>query len=497
MEKIDVYVCENFFLEYKEAVEIGSIDDVEIHQFNTLCDHKKYKEKLIKGYQEKNNKDRTMIFSKSCDMMKIMIDVIDVKIMATDFCFSNLICNEYIRSLIASRSYIITVSWLRKWEEHIENMGFDKDTARMFFHESAKNIALLDGLNDDNDKLLIEKFASYVDLPYKIIHISLNNIIMILNNMVNSKKIEYLEKSNNNFKNKVAEYAVIFDIFSRISTYTKKREIIEKIKELFLMVFGAKDFIYWSEDSEVLPDKVVELIDNKEVYYLSQDNNRLCVKIINGDDYFGTIDVKGFIFPEYINQYLNLAIEISRLSGLILKNNLQYEKILKSEQELKYFSFHDIMTGLYNRTYINRIIENEIYDNELCVFMFDIDGLKKVNDNFGHAEGDNLIISFAEILKMNFRDTDIVARIGGDEFMAILYNTDENFDEKVKNRLVNLIELNNQNIKEKHLELSASIGYARANSEYKTIEDLMKVADYIMYDNKMKKKNKKCIPCDN
>ncbi|XWX63936.1 GGDEF domain-containing protein [Desulfitobacterium sp. AusDCA] len=64
--------------------------------------------------------------------------------------------------------------------------------------------------------------------------------------------------------------------------------------------------------------------------------------------------------------------------------------------------------------------------------MFDIDKLKYVNDNYGHAEGDKLIISFAEIMTKSFRETDIVSRIGGDEFTAILYDADEKTAKSIK-----------------------------------------------------------------
>lgn len=120
--------------------------------------------------------------------------------------------------------------------------------------------------------------------------------------------------------------------------------------------------------------------------------------------------------------------------------------------------------------------------------MFDIDRLKYINDNYGHAEGDKLIINVASILKKCFRETDAVARIGGDEFVAILEEIDTNDAEVIKTRIESQIESHNQRIQEKYLRVSFSIGYAVGDNPGDTLEVIMKKADEMMYLDKTSKR---------
>jgi diguanylate cyclase (GGDEF)-like protein len=120
--------------------------------------------------------------------------------------------------------------------------------------------------------------------------------------------------------------------------------------------------------------------------------------------------------------------------------------------------------------------------------MFDIDRLKHVNDHYGHAEGDKLITSVAAILKKCFREIDVVARIGGDEFVAILQDINTEGAEIIKNRIKQQIEIHNQSGQESHLQISFSIGYAVGETSEDSIEEMMKNADEQMYIDKMSRR---------
>ncbi len=99
----------------------------------------------------------------------------------------------------------------------------------------------------------------------------------------------------------------------------------------------------------------------------------------------------------------------------------------QAEETSKYLGLHDALTGLYNRAYFTEEMHRHQGDRYLpnTVVMCDLDGLKLVNDTFGHAAGDRLLAATAKIIRKAIRQGDVAARIGGDEFAILLPRADE------------------------------------------------------------------------
>lgn len=151
------------------------------------------------------------------------------------------------------------------------------------------------------------------------------------------------------------------------------------------------------------------------------------------------------------------------------------------EERLRDLSYKDILTGLYNRTYFEEKI-SEIKKSDsfsIGVVIGDIDGLKKVNDTLGHIEGDNFIKSIANILKETCGDKGIVFRWGGDEFISLLIDVDED-DCKKYIEEVNLVCKNRYY---KNLKVSISQGYSIFN-EKSNIDKVLREADFMLYKDK-------------
>ena len=118
----------------------------------------------------------------------------------------------------------------------------------------------------------------------------------------------------------------------------------------------------------------------------------------------------------------------------------------------------------------------------------DLDGLKTINDSFGHKEGDRALIKTAELLKETFRSADVLGRLGGDEFTALAAVEPEGGVEKLISRLEEKFE-NYNSLNLVAYKLSISIGVAQLDSNgTQSMEDLMAMADLAMYENKRRKR---------
>jgi diguanylate cyclase (GGDEF)-like protein/PAS domain S-box-containing protein len=155
------------------------------------------------------------------------------------------------------------------------------------------------------------------------------------------------------------------------------------------------------------------------------------------------------------------------------------------EEKLKYLSLHDPLTGLYNRIYFEEEmsrIERGRHSN-VGIVSCDVDGLKLVNDTLGHDQGDNLLVAAATVIRGCFREGDLVARIGGDEFSVVLPDTTESAVEKACQRIQEAVA--DYNAANPELPVSISVGSAVSRGADRNLKDLFKEADNSMYRKKL------------
>lgn len=160
------------------------------------------------------------------------------------------------------------------------------------------------------------------------------------------------------------------------------------------------------------------------------------------------------------------------------------------EKELETMALTDQLTGLYNRRGFFTLVTRELKraqrsHKSMLLFFADLDGLKAINDQYGHEEGDRILIAASKILIQTFRTSDIISRIGGDEFAILVVEADEDLMEKLLMRLYRLI--NNLNTRKIHKSrLALSIGHTLYDPQHpQTLDDLIAGADQRMY--KMKR----------
>jgi diguanylate cyclase (GGDEF)-like protein/PAS domain S-box-containing protein len=267
----------------------------------------------------------------------------------------------------------------------------------------------------------------------------------------------------------VGEGVIVTDINCNITMLNKAAEIIigweeeEAIAVKFEDVFNIVD-----EDTEEKSDNPVKKI--------------LESMIVNQP-----IEYKILITKEYKKKMI--SYNVSRIKdnygdikgSVLVFRDVTVERI--NQKQIELLSFHDQLTGLYNR----RFYEEELrrLDTErnfpLTIVMGDVNGLKLINDSFGHEMGDELLKKVAEVLKLGCRADDIIARLGGDEFVIILPKTDGFEAEQIIKRI------NDFSLREKigSINISISFGYGTKNTEEEKTEEIFKKAEDHMYKKKL------------
>ncbi|PKM50278.1 MAG: histidine kinase [Firmicutes bacterium HGW-Firmicutes-7] len=157
----------------------------------------------------------------------------------------------------------------------------------------------------------------------------------------------------------------------------------------------------------------------------------------------------------------------------------------KAEKTLIEIGIHDALTGLYNRYYFEQELAkmNDNNDSNLYVGMFDLDGLKLINDTIGHEQGDEYLIATAQIIKASFPEHSIISRIGGDEFCIMISNTSQNEIDQYRKAFLQQIE--NYNQEKRIIPISISHGYVFNPEGSKGISEMVMQADNRMYREKL------------
>lgn len=265
----------------------------------------------------------------------------------------------------------------------------------------------------------------------------------------------------------------------------------EKITELLAL---AKIISANQATLSLFQARSLEEFQNHIGIILSEESRECAIDII-----MGLISGKTSIEQELIYKTLTGKKKyiITRLTVLpghesdwsrVLFSSMDITDRKQAEERMSYISLHDMMTGLYNRVFFDeelaRLEKSRI--RPITIVVCDMDNLKQINDQFGHKAGDIALQNIANILQNCFREEDIVARIGGDEFSIILPHVGSELAERIISRIDTCIRQHNTqcNTKEK---LGLSTGYCTAGKD-DSLLDAFKTADNAMYSQKENKK---------
>jgi len=290
----------------------------------------------------------------------------------------------------------------------------------------------------------------------------------ILNDVTEQNRIEQkLKESEEKFhllysqmNQGLALHKIITDIQGNPIDY----EFVE-INKSFLDLLGLRQ-------SEVIGRRVKEIMPGIEPYWIEEFGRVALTGIPSNYEDFHVTPGRYYSTQVYCPKIGYFAVLITDITELRRKN----ENIL-------YLSFHDQLTGLYNRRFLEEeIIRLDTSRNlPLTIVMGDVNGLKLVNDSFGHGVGDQLLVKVSNALRKASRVDDILARHGGDEFIVVLPKTSKNEAEMIVKRYKEYLSQEKSDL----VEISVSFGWETKTEIDQSIDMILKKTEDAMYQHKV------------
>ncbi|HKL85524.1 MAG TPA: GGDEF domain-containing protein [Treponemataceae bacterium] len=349
---------------------------------------------------------------------------------------------------------------------------------------------------DFNTQILINSL--FVDAFRLLLQIKENSFMKIRNNDVGSLK--FYQGCNTLLSQKLSVLEAIHGIGDNIPPLGVSRFILvflspenPNIGEIRLSFKAGSfsntplaDFTQFNV-SQILPSEINDSHDPLAILPIAYNNSVYGYLII-------TISDKQFEQFSMIQDMVSRIID-SAMTNDLLSSHIQ--NLTNKNSALSQLSLIDQPTGLFNRRALH-LTGKAMFNNAKeqgftsCFIFLDMDGLKKINDTWGHKEGDQAILSLSEILKKSFRENDLVVRYGGDEFVVLMVNINEIVLHRALNRITNhLKDFNASEIFKWTLSVSWGYVFTNPNDLEKSFESVIEESDAALYEQKKLKRAKK------
>ena len=294
-----------------------------------------------------------------------------------------------------------------------------------------------------------------------------------------SQEMDILDSSDS-----FEEYKTVFTNISDLITYTHKTNFISKLQECInekSTLSFVTNFSYNPNDVEDIPYSftlIMHYMKKGEILVLADPHCPLNHN--EAKNYFSMI-----------NDYSSLARKSKKLEYTLNKKNVLLNEKIKT---IKHISDHDDLTQIFSRKRTLEELENEYskfmrFSEYFCIAMLDIDWFKKVNDTYGHQNGDIVLKEFSNKVKSLLRDYDSFGRFGGEEFLIILPKTELESAYKLLSRI--LQEISNYNFilsDKQNINITCSAGIAQIDHDI-TSSQLINLADEQLYKAKENGRN--------
>lgn len=326
----------------------------------------------------------------------------------------------------------------------------------VIFLTSSSDTSLIDTIKTSQGSSYMVKPVDPVELQF--------NIELVLVKSESNRELKNQKTWQEAILESVVDGVIAEDEFGKINYINLPGRRLLDIEEDYIGK-NASDYFkaYWKDTEELISDEP------------TKGNVECRVVTHSGKQYAVIMKIAVITSEEGI--HLGRAVTLTNITGEI-----------ELQSRVNYLTFHDSMTGLYNRNYLDEEIDrlNRVRLLPITIIMADLNGLKISNDLMGHSEGDEIIRMSADVLRNACRGEDLIARIGGDEFLVFLPETDEAAAEVICQRIL----ASCQRRMTKLGPLSMAVGYYTKNMASENIRLCITKADEDMYAKKNQMKRR-------
>jgi len=377
--RVCILICSNFKPEARSILESEGLEDVTLKTFPAHHPCKVLaRDELID--LTSGDYRRIHVLGATCISRFGGMDEIpdNITIHGTEQCFELFAGRELVDQLVREGAYLVTPGWLADWRNHIINWGFDRKVAREFFKESTSKIVLLDTGVDERATGNLEAFAEYVEMPYERIPVGLDMLRLLFSNIaledqLDRERAEYLD-SLSLASRQSADYGMLFDLISNLVEINSEESVIEKIFDLYSMLFAPSEqqylavaynkpgAVYSRPEGAADPGEVkASLGPLMGTTLWTETDDGFIINIQHSGETLGIMEVSGIALPQYKDHYLNVAVAVTVVCGLAIRNARTYHELELANIELDGFAHtvsHDLKGPLSAMKLANELLQD-------------------------------------------------------------------------------------------------------------------------------------------
>ena len=352
------------------------------------------------------------------------------------------------------------------WAEDYVHIIYDKEGSPLYYEGSLINIT---------DRKLAEQALTESEKQYRLLAEGMADVVWVLD--VKNMKFKYVSPSVQKLLGYTAEEMLDMSMEELIVSYSMEQinanfpdRLARFIQGDPMVVTEMSTVDQWRKDGSLVSTEIATTLVRNE-----------------------KMEIEAIGVSRDISERKRAEDELRRANKSLETVHYELKQMFAHEQML---ARTDSLTNLYNRRYFFELAVREFtaalrYERPLTIFLFDIDGFKQVNDTFGHAFGDTLLVQVAQTTAAQVRDVDIFARYGGDEFIILLPETNAQQAFMIAERIREHVASTRIETENSPFIVTLSIGVAETihSPQDESVEDAIRRADKALYMAKQKGRN--------